>query len=209
MIICKDDRSYITKGGIHHLLSKLRLMFALLSPSWFLAVTLYLPASSTVTFFRLIVTKYALSSGSITTLHRGDSCTLRPSRDQDMTGLGSAIIRHSNLICLPPSSCFITGFCVNEGAVPSICFLPGFGWSGLKFRLMDAETSPHLFFALTLYRPASCSCTSSSVSCTSWRLGSLLGLTLSLHLRLSFTCSSPRNHSMSGSGQAVSRQSNI
>jgi hypothetical protein len=56
------ERSHLSAHK--HLLSKLRLMVALLSPSSFFAVTLYFPASSTVTFFISRAEKYEWPSFS-------------------------------------------------------------------------------------------------------------------------------------------------
>ena len=52
----RRGKKWRVEGGKRNSLSKFRLMEALLSPSSFLAVTLYLPASSIVTFMSGIVT---------------------------------------------------------------------------------------------------------------------------------------------------------
>jgi len=114
-----------------NLLSKLRLIVALLSPSSFLAVTLYFPASSTATFFISSAATYLSPSFSISNYkhvtqkakhkrihYRGEShhmssivtrCLLLaetcfPSWNQETLGFGSALILHSKSNLRPSSS---------------------------------------------------------------------------------------------------------
>lgn len=102
-------------------LSKFRLIVAFDSPSSFLAVTLYLPASSTVTPRISSDAKYEWPSLSMSTRCRAPSATALPLCDHETVGRGSAWMRHSNSSRLPSSSCRIAGFLANVGAMPSIC----------------------------------------------------------------------------------------
>lgn len=96
-------------------------MVAFDSPSSFLAVTLYLPASSTVTPLISSDAKYEWPSLSICTRWRAPTFTALPLCDQVTVGRGSAWMRHSNSSRLPSSSCRMAGFLANVGAMPSIC----------------------------------------------------------------------------------------
>lgn len=78
----------------------------------------------------------------------------------------------------------------------------------LKLRLIEAATSPILFLALTLYRPASVSMTSSSSSTTRNLFVSTLWI-LKLVLASSLSWVSPRNQDMSGFGELTSWHSKM
>lgn len=69
----------------------------------------------------------------------------------------------------------------------------------LKFRLMEAATSPILFLALTLYRPASVSMTSSSSSATRYLFDPTGVVFITVRVS-SESCVSPRNQTISGFG---------
>lgn len=78
----------------------------------------------------------------------------------------------------------------------------------LKFRLIEAATSPILFLAFTLYRPASVSITSSSSRTTR----NLFVPTLCIRklvLESAASSISPRYHDISGFGELISWHSKI
>lgn len=80
----------------------------------------------------------------------------------------------------------------------------------LKFKLMEAATSPDGFLATTRYKPASVSMTSSSVNETLNESASLFGEILkNVRPSDSFNCSSPRHHSIDGWGFADNEHSKI
>lgn len=99
---------------------KLRLMDAATSPNLLRALTLYNPASVSITSSNSRATKYLLCASSlvIMTVRLFSASCVSP-RNQVISGLGLPTSWHSNTSRLPSSSCRRVGFCVKLGAKSS------------------------------------------------------------------------------------------
>ena len=95
-------------------------MEAAASPSLLRALTLYNPASDSMTSLISRTTRYLVGASSVTVIVvRPFLTSWTSSRNQFTSGLGLEMSWHSNISRLPSSSCRSCGFCVKLGAASS------------------------------------------------------------------------------------------